>query len=253
MATVDPRPRLARPAARAARAKLERLYIEHGERVQAICASILRDRHEAEDAAQQVFVSALRALRAGTVPRDAGAWLATIARHESWTRARREPPAALHEGIEDRAQQDPPTIVARRAELAETWQTIAGLPPSQRDALLLREVRGLGYDELADDLRVSRASVRSLLSRARHTLRLRLEKGAAALTGAQWLNMLPVSSIPRRTRRSPRRRERRRSASERRQSPAARWSARHSSTTSAYDRKRTGRRVPPAWAEQRTP
>ena len=172
------------------RVELERLYFEHGDQVRAICGSILRNRHEAEDASQQVFVAALRALRGGTVPRDAAAWLATIARHESWARARRSPAAALPEGLEDRAQEDPATTVVRRAELAETWETIAGLPASQREALLLREVRGLGYDELADDLRVSRASVRSLLSRARTTLRMQLEHGAAVFTGAQWVNVL---------------------------------------------------------------
>src|SRR5438445_2053619 len=180
MATVVPHPRV----------ELERLYVEHGERVRAICGSILRNRHEAEDASQQVFVAALRALRGGTVPRDAAAWLATIARHESWARARRSPAATLPEGLEDRAQEDPATTVVRRAELAETWETIAGLPASQREALLLREVRGLGYDELAADLRVSRASVRSLLSRARTTLRMQLERGAAVFAGAQWVNVL---------------------------------------------------------------
>src|SRR5512138_317309 len=54
------------PPAGDACAALERLYVEHSGRVLATCASILRDRYEAEDAAQQVFVSALRALRAGT-------------------------------------------------------------------------------------------------------------------------------------------------------------------------------------------
>lgn len=175
---------------RAARAEVERLYSEHGERVQAICASILRDRHEAEDASQQVFVSALRALRRGAVPRDAAAWLAAIARHESWARQGHQPTTPLHEGLEDRVQEDPAATVVRRAELAEAWHGIAALPASQREALLLREVRGLAYDELADDLRLSHASVRSLLSRARRTLRMQLEKGAAALTGAQWLNAL---------------------------------------------------------------
>jgi RNA polymerase sigma factor (sigma-70 family) len=180
VATVVPHPRV----------ELERLYSEHGEQVRAICGSILRNRHEAEDASQQVFVAALRALRGGTVPRDAAAWLATIARHESWARTRRSPVAALPEGLEDRAQEDPATTVVRRAELAETWETIAALPASQREALLLREVRGLGYDELADDLSLSRASVRSLLTRARTTLRMQLERGAAVFTGAQWVNAL---------------------------------------------------------------
>ena len=67
MAVVEPRPQLAHPAVdlAAVGGDLERLYVEHGDRVRAICASILRNRQEAEDAAQQVFVSALRALRSG--------------------------------------------------------------------------------------------------------------------------------------------------------------------------------------------
>ena len=195
MATVEPRPRSAPPTvdvsrARANRTELERLFVEHGGRVYTICGSILGNRQEAEDAAQQVFVSALRALQTGTVPRDAGAWLATIARHESWARSRRQPPVPLHVELPDLAQEDPAATVVRRAELTEAWRTIAELPRAQREALLLREVRGLGYDEVAADLRLSHASVRSLLSRARRTLRMQLEKDAGALTGAQWLNLL---------------------------------------------------------------
>ena len=194
MATVEPRQQLPRqavdlPDGRAVRAELERLYVEHSDRVHAICASIVRNRHEAEDAAQQVFLSALRALRGGTVPRDSGAWLATMARHESWTRASRQTAAPLHVELPDLPQEDLPATVVRRAELAEVWNTIAGLPPTQREALLLREVRGLRYEELADDLHLSRASVRSLLSRARRTLRMQLERGAAALIGPQWLSL----------------------------------------------------------------
>ncbi len=124
------------------------------------------------------------------MPRDAGAWLATIARHESWARSRHQPPVPLHVELPDLAQEDPAAIVVRRAELTEAWRTIAELPRAQREALLLREVRGLGYDEVAADLRLSHASVRSLLSRARRTLRMQLEKDAGALTGAQWLNLL---------------------------------------------------------------
>lgn len=168
--------------------ELERLYEEHGERVRAICLGLLRDRHEAEDAAQQVFLSALRSLHDGTVPRDAGAWLATISRHECWARSRRPTVAPLHAGLHDVKAVDPSTSALSRAELEETWRTVAALPGRQREVLLLREVRGLGYDELAADLQLSRPSVRSLLTRARRTLRTQLERGPAVLTGGPWLN-----------------------------------------------------------------
>jgi RNA polymerase sigma-70 factor, ECF subfamily len=169
--------------------ELERLYEEHGGRVRAICLGLLRDRDEAEDAAQQVFLSALRSLHRGTVPRDAGAWLATISRHECWARARRPAVAPLHAGLHDVNAEDPSTSALNRAELDETWRRVAALPGRQRDVLLLREVRGLGYDELAEGLQLSRPSVRSLLTRARRTLRAQLERGAAVLAGSPWLNM----------------------------------------------------------------
>jgi RNA polymerase sigma factor (sigma-70 family) len=180
--TADP------PAIVAAGLQLERLHNDHGERVRAMCRALLRDADEAEDAAQQVFLSALRSLHRGSVPRDAGAWLATIARHECWARSRGSRTAPLHAELPDLSAEDPSATALRRAELADTWRTIAGLPRRQREVLLLREVRGLGYDELAENLRLSRPSVRSLLTRARHTLRTQLEQGAAALAGAPWLN-----------------------------------------------------------------
>jgi RNA polymerase sigma-70 factor, ECF subfamily len=168
--------------------EIERLYEEHGGRVRAICHALLRDRDEAEDAAQQVFLSALRSLHRGAVPRDAGAWLATISRHECWARARRPVAAPLHAGLHDVKAEDPSASALSRAELDEAWRSVAALPRRQRDVLLLREVRGLGYDELAESLQLSRPSVRSLLTRARRTLRAQLERGAAILTGGPWLN-----------------------------------------------------------------
>jgi DNA-binding CsgD family transcriptional regulator len=77
-----------------------------------------------------------------------------------------------------------------RAEVSAVWAAIGELPPSQREALLLREVRGLSYDELADDLQLTRPSIRSLLARARHALRTRLGEGVAALGGVSWLDSL---------------------------------------------------------------
>jgi RNA polymerase sigma factor (sigma-70 family) len=170
------------------RERLECLYRAHGDRVLAICSSVLRDPHEAEDAAQQVFVSAFQALLRGTEPRDPVAWLATIARNESWARARRQPSVPLEPALRDVTQRDPSSLVVERMELARVWSAIEALPASQRDALLLREVRGLGYDELAADLQLSHPSVRSLINRARRTLRNQVERGAAALAPAPWLN-----------------------------------------------------------------
>jgi RNA polymerase sigma factor (sigma-70 family) len=48
---------------------------------------------------------------------------------------------------------------------------LGSLPERQRRALVLRELEGRSYEEIADSLGVSGASVRQLLNRARHTMR----------------------------------------------------------------------------------
>ena len=64
------------------------LFAEHGRMVLGLCRLLLRDPVEAEDAAQQVFVSAHHALLRGSVPRDSAAWMAAIARNECRSRIR---------------------------------------------------------------------------------------------------------------------------------------------------------------------
>ena len=171
-------------------ATIEELFREHGASVQLICASMLLDRGEAEDAAQQVFLAAFRALANGTVPRNPAAWLATIARNECRARAQSSPPLATSEELVDSADTDPAVLLLRRAQVSAVWDAIGELPPTQREALLLREVRGLSYDELADDLQLTRPSIRSLLTRARQAVRARLGDGWAVLGGGSWLESL---------------------------------------------------------------
>jgi RNA polymerase sigma-70 factor (ECF subfamily) len=169
---------------------IEELFRAHGAKVQLICRSMLADSGEAEDAAQQVFLAAFRSLAGGTVPRRPEAWLAAIARNECRGRAQsRLPVAATNEEVESPIA-DPSAQVVKRAEVAAVWEAIGELPPTQREALLLREVRGLSYKELADDLQLTRPSIRSLLTRARQAIRARLGDGWAGLGGASWLESL---------------------------------------------------------------
>ena len=167
----------------AAAARSEQLYALHHRMVAGLCRALLRDGGEAEDAAQQVFLSAHRSLLSGAEPREPAAWLATIARNECWARIRgrmREPLAsAAADGLAGR--EDPVAEAIRRADLAALWRAIRALPKPQREALLLREFGGLRYDELAAALAVSEPAVESLLFRARTRLRAQLQSAAAAL------------------------------------------------------------------------
>jgi RNA polymerase sigma-70 factor, ECF subfamily len=160
----------------------EALYRAHGAAVAGLCRSLLRDHGEAEDATQQVFLSAHRALLNGAVPREPLAWLLAVARNECYARFRERAVAPVPAAdAPDAATTDASVQALRAEELADLWDEVGRMPPTQREAFLLREVRGLSYGQLADELSLSRPSVRSLLLRARTRLRRRLGDVAARL------------------------------------------------------------------------
>ena len=165
------------------------LYARHSRMVFGVCRALLRDPVEAEDAAQQVFLSAHRSLLNGAEPREPAAWLATIARNECWARVRSRMREPLPTDAADAAGGvDPVYEAIRRADLAALRRAIRTLPRQQRDALLLREFGGLRYDELAAALAVTEPAVESLLFRARARLRLQLQPLRASLVPlVRWL------------------------------------------------------------------
>jgi len=176
---VAPPPR--RPSPAAAGARLGELYAAHARLVYGISLMLLRDADEAEDATQQVFLAAYRSLLAGTDVRDPAAWLGTIARNA----CRRRSVARMREPL---TVADPPTIVSPaaeetaigREEAAAVYAQLAALPAKQREAVVLRDLYGLRYDEVAKALGTSRPAVESLLFRGRRQIKRRLRPGVAA-------------------------------------------------------------------------
>jgi RNA polymerase sigma factor (sigma-70 family) len=169
----------------------EALYREHGAAVAALCRSLLRDRAEAEDAAQQVFLSAHRALLNGATPRDPLAWLRAVARYECYSRFHQRAAAPVPAAeAPDAPTADASVHALRAGELASVWDEVGQMPALQREAFLLREIRGLSYGQLADELSLSPPSVRSLLLRARMRLRQRLGSVVAGLGGAPGVQAL---------------------------------------------------------------
>jgi RNA polymerase sigma-70 factor (ECF subfamily) len=169
----------------------ESLYREHGVAVAALCRSLLRDRGETEDATQQVFLSAHHALLNGAAPREPRAWLLAVARNECYARFReRSSTPVPTSDAPETATADASVHVLRAGELANVWDEIGQMPPTQREAFLLREIRGLSYGQVADELSLSGPSVRSLLLRARTRLRQRLGDVAAGIGGVPWVQAL---------------------------------------------------------------
>ena len=174
-------------------ARVEQLYASHSALVRTVCRSVLRSRTEAEDAVQQTFLSAQRGLLNGSSPRDEAAWLVAIARHESFARVQarmREPLPIQTETEAEPAGQDAYVAALRRHEVSELRAAISELPAQQREALLLREMRGLSYEEVASTLSLTRPAVESLLFRARRNLQVRLREALAAFSPAGLLREL---------------------------------------------------------------
>lgn len=154
--------------------------------VYGLCYRMLGGRQPAEDATQDAFISAFRAIarfRSGSFR----AWLLRIAAnacHDEIRRRRARPQARLDAGDErpafDIAAADEPLEQrAERLELARCLQeALHALPEDQRLAVILRDVEGLAYEEVAEATGASLGTVKSRISRGRAALRgLLLSRG----------------------------------------------------------------------------
>jgi RNA polymerase sigma factor (sigma-70 family) len=123
---------------------------------------------DAEDVLQDVFLRAYDALRVDGREVLVRAWLYRVAHNRCIDQLRRPAPAAsdiydLNRG----PSQDPMAEAERREDLRRLVADVRRLPEQQRSALLMREMEGLSYNELAAALDVTVPAVKSLLVRAR--------------------------------------------------------------------------------------
>jgi RNA polymerase sigma factor (sigma-70 family) len=125
-------------------------------------------RQDAEDVLQDVFVRAFGALRADEREMNVRAWLYRVAHNRCIDHLRRPvPPAAEIYEVSRSPLHDPTEEAQRREDLSRLVEDIARLPEQQRSALLMRELDGLSYADLATALDVTVPAVKSLLVRAR--------------------------------------------------------------------------------------
>jgi RNA polymerase sigma factor (sigma-70 family) len=151
------------------------LYERHRPAVLAICLAVLGSRQDAEDAAQEAFATLAVTLRTSP-PRELRPWLVRVARNAAIDLARRRPARAIVNGPA------PETGAAKAVEgngvangvsheLDSVLAGIRQLPEAQRTALLMRELAGHSYDEIATMLHTDQDAVRGLIARARIGLR----------------------------------------------------------------------------------
>jgi RNA polymerase sigma factor (sigma-70 family) len=132
---------------------------------QMLCAG---PRQDAEDVLQDVFVRAYGALRADERHVHLRAWLYRVAHNRCVDHMRRPmPPAADVFEVSRKPLHDPLEEAQRREDLAQLVADVGRLPEHQRSALLMREIDGMSYVDLASALDVTVPAVKSLLVRAR--------------------------------------------------------------------------------------
>jgi RNA polymerase sigma factor (sigma-70 family) len=125
-------------------------------------------RQDAEDVMQDVFVRAYGALRADEREVNVRAWLYRVAHNRCIDHLRRPtpPPAEIFE-MSRKPLHDPIEEAQRREDLKRLVEDVGRLPEQQRSALLMREIDGMSYADLASALDVTVPAVKSLLVRAR--------------------------------------------------------------------------------------
>jgi len=135
---------------------------------------LTRNEHDAQDVVQEAYLRALRAFD-GYRGGDARAWMLSIVRNTcyTWMQRRGGLPAMLGDDVAelpDSADAGPEAHALRRADAHVLRGALEDLPLEFREALVLRELEGLSYKEIADVAGVPLGTVMSRLSRGRKQL-----------------------------------------------------------------------------------
>ena len=147
---------------------LQDLYERHADRIFGFCRNRLRSQQEAEDATQTTFLHAFRALQRGTLPISERPGSSRSRRTSASLLIARTEGARLGAGRMERTS----SSLRLRSRIGRTVlfgleEALATIPDRQRDAFVLRELRGLSNPEIAGRIGVSVTAVEMLVFRAR--------------------------------------------------------------------------------------
>ena len=174
------------------KALFARVVLPHLGDAFALARWLTGDRTDAEDVVQDACLRALRGI-AGFSGGNARAWVLTIVRHTAYTWLGKNRPAALVvtddlEAVEraafsrgggggsEAAGETPEAALIAKAEAARLEAAIQKLPPPFRETLVLRDLQGLDYKEIAKVTGVPIGTVMSRLARARQRLMTMITK-----------------------------------------------------------------------------
>jgi RNA polymerase sigma factor (sigma-70 family) len=167
----------------------ERLYRRHAIDVYRYAQAVLRNQADAEDVTQTTFMNAYRALERGERPESPHNWLIAIAHNVCRQRfraaSRRVQEVMIEDDVADHLVQ-PEDDDAPSPE--DIKRALSHLAFNQRAALVMRELEGRSYAEIADLLGVTDSAVETLIFRARRALREQLESSLTCGQAEQLLS-----------------------------------------------------------------
>jgi RNA polymerase sigma-70 factor, ECF subfamily len=167
------------------------LVAEHQRMVYQLAFHLLGNRDEALDLSQDVFLRVFRTLPHFRGHSQLRTWIYRIVvnqarnRQRWWRRRHRASQVSLDRHLETHAEPSgnpqvaPDNVLAQKRLASQLRRALDALPFDQRSVIVLREIDGLSYDEIAFSLGVTLGTVKSRLTRARRALRDGLQEAAS--------------------------------------------------------------------------
>lgn len=160
-------------------AAFEGLVKRYQDRIYNLCLYMLKNRQNAQEAAQDVFVKAYRNLKNFQPHSSLYTWLYRIATNTSIDYLRKSPPTSVDDsaltGLMS-GNPSPERCMEEREATVMVQNALQELSPELRATIVLREMEGLTYTEIAAVLHISVGTVKSRVARARESLRRLLRK-----------------------------------------------------------------------------
>jgi RNA polymerase sigma-70 factor, ECF subfamily len=173
-------------------AAFERLVADHTSDVYALLYRLTADPEEARDLTQETFLRAFQSISRFRGEANLKTWMYRIAVNQArnrwrwWRRRKREVTVSLDATDEHHEQPltatlrnddavDPEQETLAREREGQLREALLGLRQSYREAVILRDVEGFSYEEVAETLQISIGTVKSRISRGRLELRRKLE------------------------------------------------------------------------------
>lgn len=161
------------------RRRFEEVILPHLDAAYNLARWLTRDPHDAEDVVQEAYFRALKFFHSFR-GQNGRTWLLQVVRHTCYTwlqtHRSREVARPFDEEFHGEASEDlnPAKLFQRRADAEQLRAAIEGLSLEFREAVVLRELEGLSYQEIATVAGIPLGTVMSRLARARHQLQERL-------------------------------------------------------------------------------